>query len=222
MPIDAAFLRQSNGKIYFFKGDQYVRWTPGGGGIDSGYPKSIGGNWPGLPDYFTSRLNATLMRGSNGKIYFFKGKKYIRYSRVSDGIDSGYPKLIDEGWTGVPYRWALQSHVFMCAVHKDSNARDYFFKGGKYTRFHLGGVDQGYESAVRISIGWPGLFGGSTPDAAFMHTNGKMYFFKSDEYIRWTPGGGGVDSGYPKKISSVYSGLPHEFTRKRLRHLDGY
>ena len=47
--IDAAFWRESNNKIYLFKGSEYVRldtatprWTPG-------YPKPIAGNWPGPP-----------------------------------------------------------------------------------------------------------------------------------------------------------------------------
>ena len=47
--IDAAIV-WPNGKAYFFKGDQYVRYTtdPATEGVDSGYPKPVQGNWPGL------------------------------------------------------------------------------------------------------------------------------------------------------------------------------
>ena len=39
-----------NGKAYFFKGDQYARYTidPANEGVDSGYPKPVKGNWKGL------------------------------------------------------------------------------------------------------------------------------------------------------------------------------
>jgi len=98
--IDAALWRESNDKIYFFKGAQYVRLTETE--MDAGYPKPIAGNWPGLPDSFASAIDTALMRMDNHKIYFFKGRKYVRYTKVSDGIDPGYPKWIDGNWMPFP------------------------------------------------------------------------------------------------------------------------
>ena len=89
--IDAALWRESNGKIYFFKGSQYVRFSNVGDGVDAGYPKPIAGNWNGLPASFTSGIDAALMREDNHKIYFFKGRRYVRYSDADNTMDAGYP-----------------------------------------------------------------------------------------------------------------------------------
>lgn len=98
--IDAALLRKSNGKIYLFKGNQYVRLTDTA--VDPGYPKPIAGNWPGLPNTFTSGIDAALMRSDTNQIYFFRGRKYVRYSNVAEGIDPGYPKWINKNWMPFP------------------------------------------------------------------------------------------------------------------------
>jgi len=98
--IDAAFLRESNGKIYMFKGSQYVRLTETE--MDAGYPKPIAGNWEGLPNDYTSGIDAVLMRVDTSQIYFFHGHTYVRYSNVDDGIDAGYPKWINKSWMPFP------------------------------------------------------------------------------------------------------------------------
>ncbi|MBL4671558.1 MAG: hypothetical protein JKX81_04805 [Arenicella sp.] len=98
--IDAALWREGNGKIYFFKGNQYVRLT--GTKMDAGYPKAITGNWKGLPSHFSNGIDAALMRRDNGKIYFFNGRTYVRYTKVSDGIDAAYPAWIDKRWMPFP------------------------------------------------------------------------------------------------------------------------
>jgi len=98
--IDAAFLRESNGKIYMFKGSQYVRLTETE--MDAGYPKPIAGNWEGLPNDYTSGVDAVLMRVDTSQIYFFHGHTYVRYSNVDDGIDAGYPKWINKSWMPFP------------------------------------------------------------------------------------------------------------------------
>jgi hypothetical protein len=100
--IDAAFWRESNGKIYFFKGDEYVRYSRVASGVDPGYPRKIAGNWPGLPAEYANGIDSALMRRSNGRIYFFNGATYVRYTRVAGGIDAGYPRWIDENWMPFP------------------------------------------------------------------------------------------------------------------------
>jgi len=102
--IDAAFVRESNGKIYFFKGSQYIRYSSVARGIDAGYPRPITGNWPGLPDSFNQGIDAALTRRDTGQIYFFKGSQYIRYSSVARGIDPTYPRWIDPNWTQFPFQ----------------------------------------------------------------------------------------------------------------------
>jgi hypothetical protein len=101
--IDAALWRRSNGKIYFFKGSQYVRISRVPAGVDSGYPRPIAGNWPGLPSSFNQGIDAALCRRDTGQIYFFKGPAYVRYTSLSRGIDPGYPHWIDPNWTAFPF-----------------------------------------------------------------------------------------------------------------------
>ena len=47
--LDAA-ANPGNGAVYFFKGDQYVRYDVAGDRADDGYPLPIAGNWPGLEE----------------------------------------------------------------------------------------------------------------------------------------------------------------------------
>ncbi len=84
-------------KIYFFKGNQYIRWTPGAG-LDDGYPKSLRNHWD---SFMANGIDAAVFRGvkKNGqhKLYLFKGDQYIRWS-VGYGKDPGYPKSLRNHW----------------------------------------------------------------------------------------------------------------------------
>ena len=100
--LDAAFHRTDTGKLYFFRNEDYLRFTPGSG-VDSGYPKKIKGNWRNMPSSFRSNIDAVIMNPVNGKVYLFKGNEYIRYTWGS-GMDSGYPKKIKDFWPGL-LRW---------------------------------------------------------------------------------------------------------------------
>ena len=52
--VDAAIV-WNNGKAYFFRGSQYIRYDMKADKVDAGYPKPIAGAWPGL---FTSAIDA--------------------------------------------------------------------------------------------------------------------------------------------------------------------
>lgn len=54
--IDAA-VNWGNGKVYWFKGDQYGRFDVATKSLDSGYPRPIAGNWPGV---FTSGISGAV------------------------------------------------------------------------------------------------------------------------------------------------------------------
>jgi hypothetical protein len=141
--LDAAFLRESNGKIYFFKGSQYVRISRVSAGVDSGYPRPIAGNWPGLPSAFTEGIDAAFWRKSNGKIYFFKGSEYVRISRVPNGVDAGYPRPIAGNWPGLPSAFTQGIDAALC---RRDTGQIYFFKGPAYVRYSSvpSGIDPTY------------------------------------------------------------------------------
>jgi len=64
-----------NGKIYFFSAGQYYSYDIANEQMDSGDPKPIQGNWPGLT--------------SN-----------IRLDIVNNKMAPGYPLMIQENWSG--------------------------------------------------------------------------------------------------------------------------
>jgi len=81
--LDAAVV-WSNGKAYFFNGDQYIRYDIAADRADEGYPKAISSGWAGV---FESDLDAAVV-WPNGKAYFFKGDQYIRYDIATDQAES--------------------------------------------------------------------------------------------------------------------------------------
>lgn len=200
--IDAALLRGDNGKIYMFKGDEYVRFSSVAGGMDAGYPKAIAEHWKGLPKAFQSGIDAALWRSSNDALYMFKGDQYVRFSKVEDGVDSGYPKPIKDGWQGLPAEF--QTGIDAALMRKDAN-HIYFFKGKQYVRISNSSntVDAGYPKL--ISEGWKGVPDGFAKgiNAAFWReSNDKIYFFKNGRlaghYVRFSKVEDTVDAGYER------------------------
>lgn len=102
--IDAALWSEPNQRIYFFKGDQYIRVDPNNGWIvEPGYPKTIAGNWPGMPDDFVEGVDCALWSDPSNRIYFFKRNRfYNQYVRVNPAagwaVEAGYPKPVGLGW----------------------------------------------------------------------------------------------------------------------------
>lgn len=92
--FDTAVLA-GNGKLYVFRGDRYVRLTPGAG-VDPGYPRPIAGNWGSMPAAFTAGIDAAITM-PDGKLYFFKGDQYVRYT-LGQGVDEGFPRPVATDW----------------------------------------------------------------------------------------------------------------------------
>jgi len=206
--MDAALWSDPNQKIYFFRGNEYIRVDPNNGWrADSGYPKPIAGNWPGFPTNFANGVNAALWSEKNQKIYFFKGNQYIRVDpNNSWNVDSGYPKPIAGNWPGFPTDFA---NGVDAALWSYKNNKIYFFKGDQYIRVdpnNSWNVDSGYPKP--IAGNWPGFpddFAEGVDAALWAVKNNKVYFFKKNrfynQYIRVDPyNGWNVDSGYPKPV----------------------
>ncbi len=143
----------TNGKAYCFKGNQYLRYDMADDKVDAGYPQPIAGNWPGFGGTFATGVNAAVV-WNNGKAYFFKGARYIRYDIKTDKVDAGYPKPIAGNWPGFPTSFARG----IDAAVVWNNGKAYFFKGAQYIRYDMktDKVDGGYPKP--IAGGWPGLF----------------------------------------------------------------
>ena len=79
--IDAAYLNTHTNKVYFFRGNQFVRGTPGRG-VDRGYPKTIGQD-EDFPNEWRDGIDAAMFDHTRNRVYFFKGNKCIRYTLQS-------------------------------------------------------------------------------------------------------------------------------------------
>ena len=156
--IDAALWSDTNTKIYFFRGNEYIRVDPNNGWqADPNYPKPIAGNWPGFPANFANGVDAVLWSDLNKKIYFFKGSDYIRVDPNNGwNVDPGYPKPIAGNWPGFPTDFAEGVDAALWAV---KNQKIYFFKRNRFFNQYLRvdayngwNVDPGYPKPV--GLGW--------------------------------------------------------------------
>lgn len=141
--IDAAVYHGQYNKVYFFKGNQYVRLTDIV--VDSGYPRALPGGWQGLPASWHSGIDAALYYEPTGKLYFFKNNQYLRITGTK--VDQGYPRALPGGWSGLPasFHSGIDAAVFR-------NGHTYFFKGDQYVRFTGTKMDNGYPT--RLPGGW--------------------------------------------------------------------
>lgn len=233
--VDGALWSNTNQKIYFFKGNEFIRVDPNNSwNVDSGYPKPITPSWPGFPSDFASGINAALWSGTNNKIYFFRGEEYIRTDpNNSWNVDAGYPKIIARqrignrpdvrqafqslgiasNWPGFPDSFGENIDA---ALWSETNNKVYFFKGSQFIRVDPNNgweVDSGYPKPITPS--WPGFprpFANGVDAALWSEINKKIYFFKGSRFIRVDPNNGWqVDSGYPKTISPSWPGFPTDF-----------
>jgi len=78
--IDAAFYWKANNKVYFFSGNQYVRYDVSTERVDDGYPMYISSNW-GKGNMFPS-VDAALPWGDD-KVYFHTDGQKVKKSKKS-------------------------------------------------------------------------------------------------------------------------------------------
>ncbi|XP_073813979.1 LOW QUALITY PROTEIN: matrix metalloproteinase 1 [Musca autumnalis] len=154
-----------------------------------------------------SKIDA-LFNSAEGQTYAFKGNKY--YKLTENSIAEGYPKLIADGWPGLP------GDIDAAFTYK--NGKTYFFKGTKYWRYNGRQMDGDYPK--EISEGFTGI-----PDhldaAMVWGGNGKIYFYKGSKFWRFDPlKRPPVKSSYPKPISN-WEGLPNSLDAA-LQYTNGY
>jgi hypothetical protein len=184
--IDAA-ANSDSGKVYFFRGPQFLRYDIAANAVDSGYPLAIAGHWPGLAEAgFGSDIDAAVNWG-NGKLYFFKSGQYVRYDLSQDRVDDGYPVSIADGWPGFS---AAGFGSGIDTALNWGNGKVYFFRGGKYLRYDVAAdsIDPGYPSD--IDAAWGGLAAaraGSPIRASWSRTGatagGADFSYLSDDFF---------------------------------------
>jgi hypothetical protein len=147
--IDAA-LKWDDATAYFFRGSQYVKVDIASKTVLNGYPKTTSTFWGNWPAGWNS-VDAAIDWG-NGKYYFFRGDKYIRYDKATDRVDPNYPKLISDKWGGL-----FSANID--SAFNDGDGKAYFFNGNIYDRVDIDDgehdVDEGYPA--NIVGNWPGV-----------------------------------------------------------------
>ncbi|KAM4726778.1 collagenase 3-like [Anableps anableps] len=94
--IDAAHEIQKSDKVFVFKDDQV--WAFSGLNLVWDYPKSISSF--GLPNDI-KKVDAALYDPETGKTLFFVGSNYYSYDETKKTMDTGFPKRLDEIFSGM-------------------------------------------------------------------------------------------------------------------------
>ena len=140
------------GYTYFTKGDQYVRYNWDLDAVDVGpLPLST---W-GFKGAFAQKIDAAVNGQGKyeGKLYLFRGDKYVRYDWALGKVDQEPMSTVD-GWDLPP---EFQSGVD-AVVNGEGKflGKLYFIKGDKYVRFKWGPKYQQDGAVKTIAEGWDG------------------------------------------------------------------
>lgn len=125
--VDAAFYSGSKRKVYFFKGDEYIRYAPGVG-VDDDYPKITANEFNGWHLMNVGSAKCAVSTGSRDVVFMGQGR-WAGY-RMGHGNDGGgiMPQSPD-GWpTGT--QWDNPD----AGLDSTKWGRCYIFKGSQYLR----------------------------------------------------------------------------------------
>lgn len=184
--VDAGYTA-SNGKLYLFSGDQYVRYSGSNGDfVDEGYPLTIRDNWDkegelALPASMSHSLDA-VMQDPAGKTYFFSKGSYVCQDEPETigSVKERFGKVLNR---------IKESERIDAAL--DMEGTLYLFSGDQYARYSTGErtfVDEGYPRKLESS--WHNEKLGNLPpsflsniDAAFKGSDGNIYLFKDGNFV---------------------------------------
>lgn len=208
--FDITWLAEENGNIDIYRNQEFVTQVAA---TESGW--SDDAELQGLTDYSLVKNNtpaAIRLNKSNitaavswdsTRAYFFRDdSRYIRYAKVLDKADGGFPKTTNnDSWPG----FGNQGAGVIAAFEKQLGSSYYFFTNGQYVRYNntLDRTDSGYPKAINNNT-WPGLGDYANKITAALRGNGdKVYFFLSDgQYLRFDLNNDQVDAGYPAPVNN--------------------
>lgn len=194
--IDAALDGRAayDGKLYFFRGPQYVRYDWASGRIDPGFPAELSA-W-NLPYPFTTGIDATLDRTGPGgpEACFFLGDAYVTYDWTTGmagaprPIVAGFPGCVEllcvaEGarqallWIGAALPWlrttlqlaqeGLGQASSVQAKRLAALATHFHIDTAEQRKTHLGTVVTAFEAVAALLRSLPGHVVFHTDDVAW-------------------------------------------------------
>ena len=200
-PIRAVF--DFGPELYFIRGSKFVRYnrdrkvTYAVQPLTELLPNLAEEGFERVDEAFRGRtLVSSTGEKLDRKLLLFRKNRFTRYDLDTMTRDEGFPKLISEGFPGVPFERIDAGLV----TGPDSL---YFFYGNQYVRFNplTNCVDEGYPQLTAQR--WVGLTFDRL-DAAVYWGNSKVYFFKGDQHIRYDLANYRTDPGFPKYVSGNY------------------
>ncbi|MFT5880978.1 MAG: hypothetical protein ACI86X_002117 [Moritella sp.] len=136
------------------------------------------------------------------RAYFFRDdQRYVRYAKVTDKADRGYPKATDNNnWPG----FNKNADKLVAAFEKSIGTSYYFFSDGQYILYNniLNRAENGYPKAIDEQT-WPGLgnYAADITAAVKWNSNSAYIFLNKHRYIRYNITDDRADPGYPVKVN---------------------
>jgi len=198
-PSLSAVLGRDDGKIFFFRGPDYLRYDWAADAADAGYPRETDPWWLGVG---ANPLDAAAQR-DDGLAWMFRGDVAMTYDWSLDAVAA--TASIATALPGVAW-----DHVD-AAARLPTDDGVVLFQGGQLLRWTpAAGVQPGDPRA--ITEVWSDI-SNDPIDAAFTIAN-RIYVFRGDDYWRVELSDGSVPSSYPRDRTYWWPGLwdEHEGT----------
>lgn len=152
--IDAAFYNTIENKVYYFKEDQYLKFTPNTDKIDKGYPRFIKDLVKNIPDNWNGgNIDAAFFNPLDREVFLFKGEEYVKFTEGESRLMES-PQKISELIAQWPFQWA-QGNID--AAYFIPEAQDFvLFRGQEYLKGSLEvKLKPSKNTPKKIELTWP-------------------------------------------------------------------